>query len=122
MVRDALTSRLKDFNLVLDDVALVRGRSASSRLCIFLVETERGMVLLLQTHLSYGSEFSRAVEQKQVGKWRGHRYALPLTLSMLTQGSAFEICSSTGSREIQVCGHESGAGEESSHCESRGRE
>lgn len=47
LIRDALTARAKDFNLVLDDVAL--------------------------THLSYGTEFSRAVEQKQVAQQEAER-------------------------------------------------
>ena len=40
MVREALVERARDFNLLLEDVAI--------------------------THLSYGAEFSHAVEQKQV--------------------------------------------------------
>lgn len=47
LVRDALLKRAKDFNLVLDDVAI--------------------------THLSYGAEFSRAVEQKQVAQQEAER-------------------------------------------------
>ncbi|KAG0566549.1 hypothetical protein M758_7G072500 [Ceratodon purpureus] len=47
LVRDALVKRAKDFNLVLDDVAI--------------------------THLSYGAEFSRAVEQKQVAQQEAER-------------------------------------------------
>lgn len=42
LVRESLIRRAKDFNIVLDDVAI--------------------------THLSYGNEFSRAVEQKQVAQ------------------------------------------------------
>ncbi|KAI7741830.1 hypothetical protein M8C21_003263, partial [Ambrosia artemisiifolia] len=47
MVRDSLIRRAKDFNIVLDDVAI--------------------------THLSYGAEFSRAVEQKQVAQQEAER-------------------------------------------------
>lgn len=47
MVRDALIKRAGDFNLLLDDVAI--------------------------THLSYGTEFSRAVEQKQVAQQEAER-------------------------------------------------
>jgi prohibitin 1 len=47
MVRDALVKRARDFNLLLDDVAI--------------------------THLSYGTEFSRAVEQKQVAQQEAER-------------------------------------------------
>lgn len=47
LVRDALIKRAKDFNLLLDDVAI--------------------------THLSYGTEFSRAVEQKQVAQQEAER-------------------------------------------------
>ncbi|XP_047147626.1 prohibitin-3, mitochondrial-like, partial [Vigna umbellata] len=47
LVRDSLIRRAKDFNIVLDDVAI--------------------------THLSYGSEFSRAVEQKQVAQQEAER-------------------------------------------------
>jgi prohibitin 1 len=47
LVRDALIKRAKDFNLLLDDVAI--------------------------THLSYGAEFSRAVEQKQVAQQEAER-------------------------------------------------
>ena len=47
LVREALLKRAKDFNLVLDDVAI--------------------------THLSYGAEFSRAVEQKQVAQQEAER-------------------------------------------------
>ncbi|KAJ7550812.1 hypothetical protein O6H91_07G119500 [Diphasiastrum complanatum] len=47
LVRDALLRRAKDFNLLLDDVAI--------------------------THLSYGAEFSRAVEQKQVAQQEAER-------------------------------------------------
>lgn len=47
MIREALTARAKDFNIVLDDVAL--------------------------THLSYGAEFSKAVEQKQVAQQEAER-------------------------------------------------
>lgn len=47
LVRDALLKRAKDFNLILDDVAI--------------------------THLSYGAEFSRAVEQKQVAQQEAER-------------------------------------------------
>eukprot|EP00897_Mesotaenium_endlicherianum_P010336 jgi/Mesen1/9330/ME000061S08772 len=47
MVREALNARAADFNLVLDDVAI--------------------------THLSYGTEFSRAVEQKQVAQQEAER-------------------------------------------------
>lgn len=47
MVRDALVARAKDFNLLLDDVAI--------------------------THLSYGPDFSRAVEQKQVAQQEAER-------------------------------------------------
>lgn len=47
MVREALINRAKDFNLLLDDVAI--------------------------THLSYGTEFSRAVEQKQVAQQEAER-------------------------------------------------
>uniref|UniRef100_A0A0C9RVI4 Prohibitin n=1 Tax=Wollemia nobilis TaxID=56998 RepID=A0A0C9RVI4_9CONI len=47
MVREALVRRAKDFNLLLDDVAI--------------------------THLSYGPEFSRAVEQKQVAQQEAER-------------------------------------------------
>ncbi|KAL2457368.1 Prohibitin-3 [Forsythia ovata] len=42
LVRESLIRRAKDFNIFLDDVAI--------------------------THLSYGAEFSRAVEQKQVAQ------------------------------------------------------
>ncbi|KAL8132503.1 hypothetical protein AgCh_008117 [Apium graveolens] len=47
LVRDSLTARAKDFNIVLDDVAI--------------------------THLSYGNEFSKAVEQKQVAQQEAER-------------------------------------------------
>ncbi|CAN0925250.1 Prohibitin-3, mitochondrial [Linum grandiflorum] len=47
LVREALISRAKDFNIVLDDVAI--------------------------THLSYGKEFSRAVEHKQVAQKEAER-------------------------------------------------
>jgi len=47
LVRDSLIRRAKDFNIVLDDVAI--------------------------THLSYGGEFSRAVEQKQVAQQEAER-------------------------------------------------
>ncbi|XP_028753018.1 prohibitin-3, mitochondrial-like [Neltuma alba] len=46
-VRESLVRRAKDFNIVLDDVAI--------------------------THLSYGAEFSRAVEQKQVAQQEAER-------------------------------------------------
>ncbi|KAJ7947368.1 Prohibitin mitochondrial-like [Quillaja saponaria] len=42
LIRDSLIRRAKDFNIVLDDVTI--------------------------THLSYGVEFSRAVEQKHVAQ------------------------------------------------------
>ncbi|CAM6098171.1 unnamed protein product [Calypogeia fissa] len=47
LVREALLKRARDFNLLLDDVAI--------------------------THLSYGAEFSRAVEQKQVAQQEAER-------------------------------------------------
>lgn len=47
LVRESLVRRAKDFNIVLDDVAI--------------------------THLSYGTEFSRAVEQKQVAQQEAER-------------------------------------------------
>ncbi|KAI8533466.1 hypothetical protein RHMOL_Rhmol10G0012700 [Rhododendron molle] len=47
LVRESLIRRAKDFNLVLDDVAI--------------------------THLSYGAEFSKAVEQKQVAQQEAER-------------------------------------------------
>ena len=47
LVRNRLTERAKNFNIVLDDVAI--------------------------THLSYGAEFSRAVEQKQVAQQEAER-------------------------------------------------
>ncbi|KAJ7974747.1 Prohibitin mitochondrial-like [Quillaja saponaria] len=47
LVRDSLIRRAKDFNILLDDVAI--------------------------THLSYGFEFSRAVEQKQVAQQEAER-------------------------------------------------
>jgi prohibitin 1 len=47
MVRESLIRRAKDFNIVLDDVAI--------------------------THLSYGAEFSKAVEQKQVAQQEAER-------------------------------------------------
>lgn len=47
LVRDSLIKRAKDFNIVLDDVAI--------------------------THLSYGAEFSKAVEQKQVAQQEAER-------------------------------------------------
>ncbi|KAH7518651.1 hypothetical protein FEM48_Zijuj09G0193600 [Ziziphus jujuba var. spinosa] len=47
LVRESLIKRAKDFNIVLDDVAI--------------------------THLSYGAEFSRAVEQKQVAQQEAER-------------------------------------------------
>ncbi|TKY49845.1 Prohibitin-3 [Spatholobus suberectus] len=47
LVRDSLIRRARDFNIVLDDVAI--------------------------THLSYGAEFSRAVEQKQVAQQEAER-------------------------------------------------
>ncbi|KMT07820.1 hypothetical protein BVRB_6g146320 [Beta vulgaris subsp. vulgaris] len=47
LVRDSLIKRAKDFNIILDDVAI--------------------------THLSYGTEFSRAVEQKQVAQQEAER-------------------------------------------------
>lgn len=47
LVRDSLVRRAKDFNIVLDDVAI--------------------------THLSYGAEFSKAVEQKQVAQQEAER-------------------------------------------------
>ncbi|KAJ0110914.1 hypothetical protein Patl1_02949 [Pistacia atlantica] len=47
LVRESLIRRAKDFNIVLDDVAI--------------------------THLSYGAEFSRAVEQKQVAQQEADR-------------------------------------------------
>mmetsp|Transcript_9922 Transcript_9922/g.11483 ORF Transcript_9922/g.11483 Transcript_9922/m.11483 type:complete len:278 (-) Transcript_9922:936-1769(-) len=46
-VREALTDRAKDFNILLDDVAL--------------------------THLSFGEEFSRAIESKQVSQQEAER-------------------------------------------------
>ncbi|KDP46337.1 hypothetical protein JCGZ_10177 [Jatropha curcas] len=47
LVRDSLIKRAKDFNILLEDVAI--------------------------THLSYGVEFSRAVEQKQVAQQEAER-------------------------------------------------
>lgn len=47
LVRDSLIKRAKDFNIILDDVAI--------------------------THLSYGAEFSRAVEAKQVAQQEAER-------------------------------------------------
>ncbi|XP_074309225.1 prohibitin-3, mitochondrial-like [Silene latifolia] len=47
LVRDSLIKRAKDFNIMLDDVAI--------------------------THLSYGNEFSKAVEQKQVAQQEAER-------------------------------------------------
>ncbi|KAK6913017.1 Band 7 domain [Dillenia turbinata] len=47
LVREALIRRARDFNIVLDDVAI--------------------------THLSYGAEFSKAVEQKQVAQQEAER-------------------------------------------------
>ena len=47
LVRNGLTERAKNFNIVLDDVAI--------------------------THLSYGAEFSRAGEQKQVAQQEAER-------------------------------------------------
>ncbi|XP_071693788.1 prohibitin-3, mitochondrial-like [Rutidosis leptorrhynchoides] len=47
LVRDSLVRRAKDFNILLDDVAI--------------------------THLSYGAEFSKAVEQKQVAQQEAER-------------------------------------------------
>ncbi|KAM0039558.1 putative prohibitin, Band 7 domain, Band 7/SPFH domain superfamily [Helianthus debilis subsp. tardiflorus] len=47
LVRDSLIRRAKDFNILLDDVAI--------------------------THLSYGAEFSKAVEQKQVAQQEAER-------------------------------------------------
>ena len=47
LVRDALIKRARDFDIVMDDVAI--------------------------THLSYGVEFSRAVEQKQVAQQEAER-------------------------------------------------
>ncbi|XP_042498808.1 prohibitin-3, mitochondrial [Macadamia integrifolia] len=47
LVRESLIRRAKDFNIVLDDVAI--------------------------THLSYGGEFSKAVEQKQVAQQEAER-------------------------------------------------
>ncbi|PIA51361.1 hypothetical protein AQUCO_01100290v1 [Aquilegia coerulea] len=47
LARESLIKRAKDFNIVLDDVAI--------------------------THLSYGPEFSRAVEQKQVAQQEAER-------------------------------------------------
>lgn len=47
LVRESLIQRAKDFNIVLDDVAI--------------------------THLSYGMEFSRAVEHKQVAQQEAER-------------------------------------------------
>jgi prohibitin 1 len=47
LVRESLIKRASDFNIVLDDVAI--------------------------THLSYGGEFSRAVEQKQVAQQEAER-------------------------------------------------
>ncbi|XP_050376796.1 prohibitin-3, mitochondrial-like [Argentina anserina] len=47
LVRDALVKRAGDFNIALEDVAI--------------------------THLSYGAEFSRAVEQKQVAQQEAER-------------------------------------------------
>ncbi|KAL8136691.1 hypothetical protein V2J09_002692 [Rumex salicifolius] len=47
MVKESLIRRAKDFNILLDDVAI--------------------------THLSYGGEFSRAVEQKQVAQQEAER-------------------------------------------------
>ncbi|KAK1262985.1 hypothetical protein QJS04_geneDACA011861 [Acorus gramineus] len=47
LVRNSLVKRAADFNIILDDVAI--------------------------THLSYGTEFSRAVEQKQVAQQEAER-------------------------------------------------
>ncbi|KAK2969794.1 hypothetical protein RJ640_028074 [Escallonia rubra] len=47
LVRESLIRRAKDFNILLDDVAI--------------------------THLSYGAEFSKAVEQKQVAQQEAER-------------------------------------------------
>ncbi|KAL6001407.1 Prohibitin-3, mitochondrial [Asimina triloba] len=47
LVRDSLIRRARDFNILLDDVAI--------------------------THLSYGAEFSKAVEQKQVAQQEAER-------------------------------------------------
>ncbi|CAL5325377.1 hypothetical protein ACSBR2_010686 [Camellia fascicularis] len=47
LVRESLVRRAKDFNILLDDVAI--------------------------THLSYGAEFSKAVEQKQVAQQEAER-------------------------------------------------
>ncbi|KAJ0667775.1 putative prohibitin, Band 7 domain, Band 7/SPFH domain superfamily [Helianthus annuus] len=47
LVRESLIRRAKDFNIVLDDVAI--------------------------THLSYGAEFSKAVEEKQVAQQEAER-------------------------------------------------
>ncbi|CAI5487255.1 unnamed protein product [Closterium sp. Naga37s-1] len=67
LVREALTQRAKDFNIVLDDVAL--------------------------THLSYGAEFSKAVEQKQVAVMKAeHERLFPCDILFLSLSSLLVPC------------------------------
>ena len=69
-VKSALTHRAKDFNIELEDVAIVRSAPVASD-DAFWLSLEKNMYW--QTHLGFGNEFSAAIERKQVAQQEAER-------------------------------------------------
>lgn len=64
-IRQDLLKRAGEFNIILEDVSLVSGRSWRRRLggtC-----TDKGATRS-QTHMTFGKDFTQAVEQKQIAQ------------------------------------------------------
>ena len=58
-IREDLLARAKEFNIVLEDVSIVR----------FVLRSDTNT----QTHLTFGQEFTKAVEQKQIAQQDAER-------------------------------------------------
>ena len=72
MIQDRLRERAADFFIDLDDVSIVRASTFSRVLCQTCTRFSLPHLLVpfpvsLQTHLSFGREYTAAIEAKQVG-------------------------------------------------------
>ena len=128
LVREQLVERAKDFHIILDDVSLASRRTVYLCVCVlmcaFLVWKISFCCIIcfayfffFQTELSFGKEYTAAVEAKQVGMWRG----VLSTFSSMCQKLCVCVCSPTGSPKSTVYCGKSETGAPGKGRQSRGR-
>lgn len=92
-VSEDLTERASTFGLILDDVSLVWSHWKILQQCphyifIWILPWRNNCFVFFQTHLTFGKEFTEAVEMKQVAQQEAERARFVVEKVLLTHKSS----------------------------------